>query len=84
MVFDYVKLSFIYHSNRGTCIKPYTISKLLEDEEGIEVSKVGVMKYLKVYLETGSTARRPGSGQTCKVTQDNSNSVAQDTARQWN
>ena len=68
MVFsEYVKLRIIYHSNRG--IKPYTIAKLLEDEEGIKVSKVGVMKFLKVYLETGSTARRPGSGRPCKVTQ---------------
>ena len=41
---------------------------LLEDK-GIQVSKVGVWKFLKVYKNTGSTMRRPGSGRMSKITQ---------------
>ena len=66
MVFsEYVKLRILYHANMG--YKGYTISRLLE-EEGIKVSTFGVYKFLKVYKETGTTARRSGSGRPTKVT----------------
>ena len=64
---EYVKLRILYHYNMG--FKPYTISKKLLEEEGIKVSKVGVMKFLKVYLATGTTQRRSGSGRPSKITQ---------------
>ena len=50
------ELCILYHHNNG--LKPYTIVKLLLEEEGIYVSKVGVWKFLKVYKNTGSTMRR--------------------------
>lgn len=68
MVFsEYVKLRILYHHNNG--LKPYTIAKMLLEDEGIRVSKVGVWKFLKVYKNTGSTMRRPGSGRMSKITQ---------------
>ena len=67
MVFsEYIKLRILYHANKG--YKPYTIAKLLKEEEGITVSRFGVAKFLKVYHETGTTARRSGSGRLSKVT----------------
>ena len=67
MVFsEYVKLRILYHHNNG--LKPYTIAKLLLEDEGIQVSMVGVWKFLKVYKNTGSTVRRPGSGRMLKIT----------------
>ena len=68
MVFcEYVKLSILYHHNNG--LKPYTIAKMLLEDEGIQVSKVGIWKFLKVYKNTGSTMRRPGSERMSKMTQ---------------
>ena len=68
MVFsEYLKLSILYHHNNG--LKPYTITKKLLEDEGIQVSKVGVWKFLKVYKNTGSTMRRPGLGRMSKITQ---------------
>ena len=68
MVFsEYIKFHILYHHNNG--LKPYTIAKLLLEDEGIQVSKVGVWKFLKVYKKTGSTMRMPGSGRMSKITQ---------------
>lgn len=68
MVFsEYVKLRILYHFNNG--LKPYTIVRVLSEEEGIRVSKVGVWKFLKVYQSTGTTTRKPGSGRMSKITQ---------------
>ena len=68
MVFsEYIKIRILYHHNNG--LKPYTIAKLLLEDEGIQVSKVGVWKFLKVYKNTGSTIRRRGSGRMSKITQ---------------
>lgn len=68
MVFsEYIKLHILYHHNNG--LKPYTIAKLLLEDEGIQVSKVGVRKFLKVYKNTSSMMRRPGSGRMSKITQ---------------
>ena len=64
MVFsEYVKLRILYHANMG--YKGYTIVRLLEEGK---VSMFGVYKFLKVYEETGTTARRSGSGRPTKVT----------------
>ena len=63
---EYVKLRILYYHNNG--LKPYTIAKMLLEDEGIRVSKVGVWKFLKVYKNTGSIMRRPGSGRMSKIT----------------
>ena len=39
-------------------------------EEGINVSRVGIWKFLRVYRSTGSTRRREGSGRPTKVTDE--------------
>lgn len=62
---DYIKLRILHYHFQG--LRPYTIAKVL-DGEGIRVSLLGVHKFLIVYNETGSIARRPGSGRLPKVT----------------
>lgn len=65
MVFsEYVKLQILYHVNNG--MKPYTITKI---QEGITVPRWGVWKFLKVYEDTGTIVRRPGSGRILKITE---------------
>lgn len=67
MVFsEYTKLRILYYSNQG--YKPYSIAKILEESESILVSKFGVAKFLKKYTETGTTARKAGSGRPSKIT----------------
>ena len=66
MVYSEYKLQqILYHSLQG--FKPPTICHLLE-EEGLRASRVGIAKFLKKYQDTGSIARRPGSGRPSKVT----------------
>ena len=66
MVFSEYKLQWIlYYSVQG--FKVPTISRLLE-EEGLQASRVGVAKFLKKFQQTGSIARRPGSGRPSKIT----------------
>ena len=62
---EYVKLGILYHYNKG--LKPYTIAKLLLEEEGIKVSN-GVMEFISTYLATGTTDRSC-SGRPSKITQ---------------
>ena len=47
--------------------KACTIAKLLR-EEGMVASRRGIDKFLRRYLETGSIARKPGSGRPSKIT----------------
>ena len=61
----YIKLRILHHHFKGT--KPYTIARALE-EEGITVSRFGVHKFIKLYTETGSIERKPGSGRLTKIT----------------
>ena len=68
MVFnDYTKQRFLYFYFQG--LRVPTISRLLENE-GIVVSRRGVVKFLKRYLATGTIARRPGSGARMKITDE--------------
>ena len=60
-------LTLNYGSMDKVLIKPYTIAKVL-CEEGIQVSRFGVHKFLIMYKETGSIGRRPGTGGISKVT----------------
>ena len=62
---SYVKLRILHFYGQG--LKPYTIAKVLR-EEGIQVSRFGVHKFLIMYKETGSIGRRPGTGGISKVT----------------
>ena len=62
----YIKLRILHHHFKGR--KPYTIARVFEDDEGIKVSRFGVHKFLKLYTETGSIDRKPGSGRLTKIT----------------
>ena len=65
MVFSEYKLQrILYYSVQG--FKGPTISHLLE-EEGLHASRVGVAKFLKKFQQTGSIARRPGSGRPSNI-----------------
>ena len=44
------------------------IARLLEKDDGISVSQRGIAKFLKVYEETQSISRRPGSGRLSEIT----------------
>ena len=48
---------------------PPTISLMLR-KEGLTASRYGILKFLKKFKETGSIARRPGSGRPTKITPD--------------
>ena len=63
---SYTKLRILHYSSKG--FKPYTISRLLLKEEGIEVSRFGVSKFLEVYQATFTISRQPGSGRPSKIT----------------
>ena len=63
---SYTKLRILYYSSKG--FKPYTIARLLEKNDNITVSRRGIAKFLKVYEETQSISRRPGSGRLSKIT----------------
>ena len=62
---SYKKQRILYFHRAG--LKPPTITKALA-KEGLKTSKYGVMKFLKRYIDTGTIARRPGSGRPCKIT----------------
>ena len=63
---DYMKQRVIVFHNEG--LKALSIAKALR-AEGISVSRVGVHKLVAKYQETGTVARRPGSGRPAKVTE---------------
>ena len=66
MVFSsYKKQRILFFYAKG--YKVTTIAKLLR-EESLLCSRVGVAKFIKKFKETGTTARRVGSGQPSKVT----------------
>ena len=67
MVYNsYEKRRIIYHYQRGC--RPPTIVKLLRKEENLQVTRVGVAKFLKRFVKTGSLSRRPGSGRPSSIT----------------
>ena len=68
MVFsDYVKERILfYHRSKKNSAQ---IVRCLA-EEGHTASKVGVMKFLRRYRETGTIARVPGTGRVSKVTSE--------------
>ena len=63
-----------YKKQRILCLyfggyKPPTIAKLLR-EEGMQVSRRGVDKFIQRYRQTGTIARKPGSGHPSKITSE--------------
>ena len=66
MVFTtYKRIRILHYHFQG--YKPSAISRNLR-AENLTASKRGIAKFLKKYEETGSIARRPGSGRPSKVT----------------
>ena len=61
----YKRQRIVYYLGKGH--KVPTITRLLQ-EEGLTASQRGVSNFAKKYLETGSIARRAGSGRPSKVT----------------
>lgn len=67
MVFsEYKKQRILYYNLQG--FKVPTIAKLLQEEGMSACSRRGIAKFLKRYRETGTIARRPGSGPPSKIT----------------
>ena len=51
MVFSsYTKLRIVHYQSKG--YKPYTITNLMKENDGISVSRYGVVKFLKAYQTT--------------------------------
>lgn len=68
MVYSEYKLQrILYYNLQG--FKAPTICRLLE-EEGLRASRTGIAYFLKKYEQTGSIARRPGSGRPSKITSE--------------
>lgn len=66
MVFcDYTKQRILFHYYRG--LRSTSIAAKLAKEGG-KVSVVGVWKFIRRYEETGSIARKPGSGRPTVIT----------------
>ena len=62
---DYVKQRIlVYYRSKKSCAQ---IARCLT-EEGYSVTKVGLLKFLRRYKETGSISRKPGTGRVSKVT----------------
>ena len=61
----YKKQRILYLYSQG--YKPPTIKKML-DKENLKCSRVGIHKFLKVYIATQSISRRVGSGRPSKIT----------------
>ena len=66
MVFNsYEKQQIVYYYQRG--YRPPTIANLL-CQENLKVSRVGVAKFLKRFVETRSLSRKPGLGRLPSIT----------------
>ena len=64
---DYIKQRVLRHYSKGH--KALTIAKLLQEEQ-LKALSVGVAKFIKHFLDTGTIARKPGSGYPSEVTED--------------
>ena len=66
MYSSYAKLWILHYNSKG--FRPYTIANLLRKNDGILASRRGIAKFLKVYEQTQSIVKRPGSGWLSKIT----------------
>ena len=64
----YKKQRILYHRFKG--LKAPTIAKILVEEEGLSVTRQGVLSFLKRYRETRTIGRRPGNGRPCVISED--------------
>ena len=62
---DYVKQRILFYHRSG---KKYAGISHCLSEEGDKISKAGVFKFLRHYLNSGKIAREPGTGQASKAT----------------
>ena len=62
---DYTKQVVIYYHRQG--LKPGDIPRKLK-QEGIKETGRGIAKFLAKFIESGSVARKPGSGRPSKAT----------------
>ena len=64
----YKKQRIIYHKFKG--LKAPTIAKILVDEEGLCVTRQGVLSVLKQNHETRTIGRWPGNGRPTVISED--------------
>ena len=65
----YKKQRILYLRFKG--LKAPTIAKILvEEEEGLSVTRQGVQSFLKRHRETGTIGRRPGTGRPYVISED--------------
>ena len=64
----YEKRRILYYYQQGYL--PPTIAKLLKDEGTVTTSRIGIAKFIKKFITTGSIARSPGSGRPSKITRE--------------
>ena len=69
MVYSRFKKQRILQLYLSKNLRAPTITKIME-EEGMIVSRRGVLKFLKRYIVTGTIARQPGSGRPSLVTEE--------------
>ena len=62
------KLRILYHRFKG--LKAPTITKIVVEEEGLGVTRQGVLSFLKRYHETRTIGRRPGNGRPSVISED--------------
>ena len=62
---DYVEQRILFYYRSG---KKYAGITRCLSEEGYKISKAGVFKFLRHYLNSGTIAREPGTGQASKAT----------------
>ena len=69
MVYSRFKKQRILQLYLSKNLRAPTITKIME-EEGMIVSRRGVLKFLKRYIITGTIARQPGCGRPSLVTEE--------------
>ena len=62
----YAKQRIVHYYSAG--LNAPSIKRKLQEEDGLLVSRVAVWKFLRLYLETGSLAKREGGGRCSKIT----------------
>ena len=64
----YKKQRILYHKFKG--LKAPTIAKILVEEEGLGVTRQGVLSFLKCYRETHTIGRRPGNERPSVISEE--------------
>ena len=64
----YKKQRIFYHKFKS--LKAPTIAKILVEEEGLSVTRQGVLCFLKWYRETHTIGRRSGNGRPSVISEE--------------